>query len=156
MELSGIRFMKMMVLVIFLSAVMNCYSQTTKDTTSKTDSRQMLNKNQNFEKKEEIKIITDRNVNTGKLYKIISEAEYYQDFKKPLLKDIFEQNIKTDKDLISENMQGILSDVRRANEDKRSFLLKTIQSALGIAQTAVVTALAIREIVREVEKKPKK
>jgi len=82
-----------------------------------------------------------------------TDPQYITDFQKATIKEVIGNSQKTDKELLNENMQGILSDVRKANEDKRSDLLKAVQSTLSVVQAAVVTALAVREIVRETEKK---
>jgi hypothetical protein len=82
-----------------------------------------------------------------------TDPQYVTDFQKATIKEVIGNSQKTDKELLNENMQGILSGVRKANEDKRSTLLKAVQSALSVAQAAVVTALAVREVVREIEKK---
>jgi hypothetical protein len=148
--------MKSLIYIIMLILSVNCFAQVGKDSTSKTNLKQKESKGNGIEKPELIPPNTVEIMQSLNLYRIRSEVNYSQDFKKPLLKNILEQNLKPDKDIINENMQGILADVRRANEDKRSPLLKTVESALGIAQAAVVAALAVREVVREIEYKPKK
>lgn len=148
--------MKSLISIMVLLVSISCFAQAKKDTTSKAVIKQKEVVNQKPENQKTIPLNTEMTIGNKHIYKIMSEAQYYQEFKKPLLKDVFEQNLKTDQEVISGNMQGILADVRRANEDKRSLFLKAFQGTLGIAQAAVVTALAVREVVRAVENKPKK
>lgn len=150
------KVIKLLIYLILLLTATDCFAQTRKDTIPKTAPLKNDIKNQKIEKQELLPINADKAIGSLHFYKIMSEIEYSKDFRKPLLKDVIEQNIKTDQEVIAENMKGILADVRKANEDKRSSFLKTVQSALGIAQAAVVTALAVNEVVKEIKNKSKK
>lgn len=148
--------MKPFICIIILLTAATCFAQAGKDTTSKAGRKGNETKNRKIEKQEVIPLNEDKVIGNPNVYKIIAETEYYQDMKKPLLKDVFEKSLKTDRDVINENVKGILADVQRSNEDKRSTLLKTVQSALTIAGSAAALALGAREIVREVQGKNKK
>lgn len=85
-----------------------------------------------------------------------SDAPMVADFNKLSVKEAVRSGQKSEKEYMEENMASITADVRRVAEDKRPALLKTVQAALGIAQAVVVTALAVREVVREIKDSKKK
>jgi hypothetical protein len=82
-----------------------------------------------------------------------ADAEYKSELQKSTLKEVISKSVNNQKDFAEENAKYILSDVRRSMQDKRSDLQKVVQEALGIAQTALVAGLAVREIVKETSRK---
>lgn len=141
------------ILLLFLSASVIC-AQVKNSGTGQKDT---LRANGAKQEKKGVSIVKQNEfLQRNNLIYNPSDAPMVTNFNKLSVKETVLSGQKSEKEYMEENMSSITADVRRVAEDKRPALLKTVQAALGIAQAVVVTALAVREVVREVEQSKKK
>lgn len=141
-------------LIILLLSATICSAQIVINAAkgNKKDTSRTVNSNK--DKKELPTLKQTQFLQENNLIRSATDIPYVTDFQKATIKEIISRGEKTDKELLDDNMQSILSDVRKASEDKRSAVLKVVQSALAVAQEAVVMALVVREIVRDKNNTP--
>ncbi len=144
---------KSFLLIFFLTALIICAQEKNSGTGQKDTARVKNGK----EEKKTLSIVRQNEfLQRNNLLYNPSDAPMVANFNKLSVKEAVRSGQKSEKEYMEENMSSITADVRRVAEDKRPALLKTVQAALGIAQAVVVTALAVREVVREVEQSKKK
>lgn len=144
--------MKFTFIILFILPVMLCFAQSGKDNLLKqgkdsTQYKKSLNEKRDIPVLKLNKLLLDNRIHLDP-----ADIEYNADFKKASFKEIVGKGLNPDQVNAEENAKNILNDINKSMEDKRSGFQKAVQTALGIAQTALVVGLAVREVVKENKK----
>lgn len=144
--------MKFTFMILFILPVMLCFAQSEKEALSKTGKDSTQSTKLNNEKKDIPVLKLNKLLMDSRIHLDPADIEYNADFKKASFKEIVGKGLSPDQVNAEENAKNILNDINKSMEDKRSGFQKAVQTALGIAQTALVVGLAVREVVKETKK----
>lgn len=140
--------MKSVIVLLFIFSSFICVGQVRKDSIRTRGNDSLHNKKINKEMQDSSFLKFQLFMQNHYYYFNSFGADYLIEPHKPSLKEDLGKKQITEKEMVEENLNKMLAEIRGEVEDKRPWWLKILQDVLGVATKIAVVALAVGQLLK--------